>query len=71
MQPQNINRDQLKSVIKEILTEDPTLFKSVVREILADHQIIVSEEQRDRRAKLEKMIDEDFDQYDEVFKSLA
>ena len=32
-----------------------------------DHQIIVSEEQRERRARVEKMIDEDFDQYDEVF----
>lgn len=71
MQKQDIDKTQLKSVVREILTEEPTLFKSVVREILIDHQIIVSEDQRERRARIEKMIDEDFDQYDEVFKSLA
>ena len=72
MQPKDIiDKSQLKSAIKEILTEDPSLFKSVVREILMDHQVIVSEVQAERRAKLEKMIDEDFDQYDDVFKSLA
>ena len=58
-------------MIKEILTEDPALFKSVIKEILMDHQIIVSDDHRERRASVEKMIDEDFDQYDEVFKSLA
>lgn len=71
MHSQDIDKDQLKSVIKEVLAEDPALFKSVIKEILMDHQIIVSEDQRARRARVEKMIDEDFDQYDEVFKSLA
>lgn len=68
---QDIDKAQLKAAIKEVLTEDPALFKSVIKEVLADHQIIVSDEQGERRARIEKMIDEDFDQYDDVFKSLA
>ncbi len=71
MHRNDIDKAQLKSVIKEVLAEDPALFKSVLKEILADHQIIVSEDQRERRVRIEKLIDEDFDHYDEVFKSLA
>lgn len=71
MHKPDIDKAQLKSAIKEVLAEDPALFKSVVREILMDHQVIVSEDQRERRARVEKMIDEDFDQYDKVFKSLT
>ena len=71
MHRNDIDKAQLKSVIKEVLAEDPALFKSVLKEILADHQIIVSEDQRERRVRIEKLIDEHFDYYDEVFKSLA
>ena len=71
MQPKDIDRNQLKSVIKEILAEEPSLFKSVIQEILVDHQVIGPDAQAERRAKLERMIDKDFDQYDDVFKSLA
>ena len=71
MHKPDIDKAQLKSVIKEVLAEDPVLFKSVVKEILIEHQIIVSKDQRERRARIEKLIDEDFDHYDEVFKSLA
>ena len=71
MQHKDIDKSQLKSVIKEILIEDPSLFKSVVREILVDHQVIGPKAKAERRAKLERIIDEDFDRYDDVFKSLA
>ncbi len=51
--------------------EDMDLFKETIKEILAEHQIITTEDQAERRKKLEKMIDDDFDKYDEVFKALA
>lgn len=71
MNSQNIDRESLKSVITEILLENPKYFKDIIREILLESQVIISEEQVERRKRLEEMINEDFDKYDEVFKSLA
>lgn len=66
-----IDRTALKALIKEILKEDINLFKDVIKEILIENQVIVSKEQEERRKRLEKMIADDFDKYDEVFKALA
>jgi len=68
---EHIDKVALKTLIKEILKEDISLFKEVIREILAENQIITTAEQAERRKKLERLIDEDFDKYDEVFKALA
>jgi len=67
----NIDKLTLKAVVKEILLEDSSIFKDIIKEILTENQVIISEEQQSRRKKLEKFIDEDFDNYDEVFKALA
>lgn len=66
-----IDRAELKIIIKEIMKEDLSFFKETIKEILLENQIIVSEEQAERRKKLEQMINEDFEQYDDVFKALA
>jgi len=71
MDVSNLDRNQLKSIIREILKEDIGLFKDIIKEILIDNQVITTDEQQQRRARLEKLIDEDFDKYDDVFKSLA
>jgi hypothetical protein len=71
MDANNIDRRELKAIVKEIMMEDMDLFKETIKEILAEHQIITTEDQAERRKKLEKMIDDDFDKYDEVFKALA
>lgn len=66
-----IDKKILKPIILEILVENPSLLKTILEEILLENQIIASKEQEKRRKKLEHMIDEDFDRYDEVFKALA
>ncbi len=66
-----IDRATLKEVIKEIIAEDATLLKEVVKELLVENQIIVADEQDTRRKKIEQLINEDFDKYDDVFKALA
>ena len=71
MDANNIDRGELKAIVKEIMMEDMDLFKETIKEILAEHQIITTEDQAERRKKLEKMIDDDFDKYDEVFQALA
>ena len=66
-----VDKVTLKAIIKEILMEDVSIFKEVIKEILAENQVITSKDQGERRKKLEQLIDEDFDNYDEVFKALA
>lgn len=71
MDTNKIDKQLLKTIIKEVIKEDIGLFKETLKEILRENQIIGPNAQKDRRQKLEKMIDEDFEQYDEVFKALA
>ncbi len=51
--------------------EEVDIFKEIIKEVLQENQIIVNEEQRKKRQRLERMIEEDFDKYDEVFSKLA
>lgn len=71
MDVKNIDKNLLKEIIKEIIKEDISLFKETIKEILVEHKVIVSEQQAERRKRLEKLIDDDFKKYDEVFKALA
>lgn len=71
MEMKNLNRAELKAIVKEIMMEDMNLFKETIKEILIEYQIIITKQQANRRERLERMINEDFDKYDEVFKALA
>jgi len=71
MNLENIKKEELKILIKEIIKEDRNFFKEIIKEILIENQVIVSDEQAARRKKLEAMINEDFDKYNDVFKALA
>lgn len=66
-----VERSKLKEVVREILVQDSSLFKDIIKEILIENKIIVDKEQENRRSKIMKMIHEDFDKYDDVFKKLA
>ncbi|MCF8246963.1 MAG: hypothetical protein K9J37_18570 [Saprospiraceae bacterium] len=65
------DREMLKSVVLEVLRQEPALLKSVVREVLVENNIVVSTEQAARRKEIEAMILEDFDEIGDVYKALA
>ena len=67
MDVRKIDKEVLKSIIREIIKEDRGLFKEVFKEVLIENQVIVTKEQ----TKIEQLIDTNFDKYDEVFKVLA
>lgn len=71
MELDKVDRSVLKSVIRELLMEEASIFKEIIKEILQENQIIINEQQQQRRKRLEKLIEEDFDRYDEVFSKLA
>ena len=71
MNSNSIDREELKSVLTEVLAENPSFFKSILTEILEEHKVIETKENSERASKIRKMIQEDFDRYDQIFKSLA
>ena len=71
MDMEKIDKATIKAIIKEVIKEDFSLFKEAVKEILIENQVISSQEEEGRRKKLEKMIKDDFDKYDEVFRALS
>jgi len=58
----------LKKVVEEILIKDKSILKEVINEIFEETPRETKEE---RLKRMEKLIDKDFDKYDEVFKALA
>jgi len=73
MNTDRVDKITLKSIVREILREEPDLLKEIIKEIFVENEIIKThtDEQAKRRKRLEKLIDTTFDEYDEVFKALA
>jgi hypothetical protein len=71
MKLQDLDKGTLKAVMTELMFEHPAYFKALIKEILLENRVIVDDAQAERRKRLEQMINEDFDKYDEVFQSLA
>jgi len=60
----------IKSIVKEILTEDKSLLKDAIRELMAEEQSVEAQ-QAERREEVKAHMDKIFDKYDAVFKALA
>ena len=58
---QVIDKEALKEALLKLAKEEPTFFKDLVRD--AEKQTV--------NEKLKKIVEEDFEEYDEVFKALA
>lgn len=71
MDIQNVDRSLLKSVVREIILEDVSIFKETIKEILQEHKVIGIHAEQARKERLEQLIEDDFKKYDEVFKALA
>ncbi|MCR9103339.1 MAG: hypothetical protein NXI25_25550 [bacterium] len=71
MNIEKVDKEVLKSVITEVLIENPNYFKEILTEILSENSIIDSNVKNERSSRLKEMIQEDFDKYGAVFKSLA
>ncbi|WP_420458570.1 hypothetical protein [Neolewinella sp.] len=59
-----VSREEIKDAIREMLTEDPGIFKGVVKEVLEDAP-------EARRERIRKIVMEDFKELDKVFRALA
>jgi len=87
MESAKIDRKTLNAEIKKILLNDNTLIREVIKEILIKDKTIIKDVVKDAvkeimvekpketdeewLKKFDKIIDETFEEYDEVFKALA
>lgn len=61
---QVIDRESLLVALRDLVREDPNTFKSLIKE--ADENI-----EKQKKERLEQIINEDFAEYDDVFRALA
>lgn len=66
-----LDRASLKTLIVNLLKSDEELCHEVLKEINDIKAPMQQNTDPDKRKKLEKIIDEDFKEYEEVFKALA
>jgi CRP-like cAMP-binding protein len=59
-----IDKDILKEALRELIHEEPDFVEILIQDIQLQLKTA-------RRTRLEQIINEDFDEYDEVFKALA
>lgn len=67
---QIINQDDLKKAIQQLIVEEPEYFKNIIKEIVKEN-LQNPTDASERQQRIEKKIDEHFDRFDDVFKSLA
>lgn len=66
-----IDEKTFKKVLYELMVEQPDYFKNLFRQIINEKAESISDEKSDRHKELEKIIDEDFARFDDVFRALA
>jgi hypothetical protein len=65
------DREMLKSIVLEVLKDEPALLKAIVKEILIENNVVVSTDQAARRKEIEAFIQADFEEIGDVYKALA
>lgn len=66
-----VDREMLKSVIKEIFTEKPEILKSALIEFLNEKIEEFENLDIEHKRKIEEIVKKDFERYANVFKALA
>ena len=66
-----LDKTTLRKLIVSLLRSDDELCADVFNELSAANSEVIKQPQLDKRQELEKIIREDFAEYDEVFKALA
>ena len=70
MKASEIDKAVLKELIKEVLREDISLFKTALKELIAEEKEEASSKE-DRFSKIKSLIQEDFDEIKDVYEALA
>ncbi|MGB1206474.1 MAG: hypothetical protein ACPG5B_12550 [Chitinophagales bacterium] len=78
MNIEKLDKTDLKNMIKEVLKEDKTFLKEIINEILIEEKLIAPKPEDEellkaqkRRKRVIQIINNNFYDYDGVFKALA
>ncbi len=66
-----IDRETLKSVLKEIFNKEPEILKSALTELLDEKIAEFENLDIEQKRKIEESVKNDFERYANVFKALA
>jgi formiminotetrahydrofolate cyclodeaminase len=66
-----IEKQQIKEVLLELITENKHFFKEIVKEIILEKINEIEQEEETRNQKIEAIIKKDFQRYKKVFEALA
>lgn len=64
-----IDKEYLKSAIRDVLREEPGLLKSVLLEIIKEEESKLANS--NRKTLIQGLIKDDFERYEKVFKAVA
>lgn len=67
----NLDRASLRTLIVSLLKSDDELCLEAFQDITESNPELLKSSKAEKRKKLEQIIKEDFEEYDEVFKALA
>ena len=64
-----IDKEALKEALRELIKEEPTTFKNILKEIIIEEHQGTDEANLEAKAML--LLQKNFDRYDKTFKALA
>jgi hypothetical protein len=67
----NLDKDTLKSLIKEVLKEEPQLLKSLISQVLIEHDLIPLPDSEPRTKRFNMNLDDDLEGFGDIFKAIA
>ena len=66
-----LDKDMVKEALRELIHEEPETFKTMLKEILAEMLQQDDTAKQTKRQRLEQIVNEDFAEYEAVFRALA
>lgn len=65
------SKETLKSALQELVQEDPAFFLELLKMAVGESNALDVAQKAERKKRIEALVKEDFEKYDEVFKALA
>jgi hypothetical protein len=69
--PTNLDKDTLKSLIKEVLKEEPQLLKSLISQVLIENDLLPLPDSEPRTKRFNMNLDDDLEGLGDIFKAIA
>jgi hypothetical protein len=69
--PTNLDKNTIKSLIKEVLKEEPELLKSLISQVLMENDLLPLPDTEPRTKRFNMNLDDDLEGFSDIFKAIA